>query len=326
MNSLQTVLKKAGLDKIHVIPNAQNPLKLQVEGPSADQRLEMVRRALSSYGEEFVVDDIEIRRGGKSYTIDTVRDFQKKFPKDELFLIIGADNFENLDQWKDAGELVKEVNLIVTTRPGYEVPEEVEELPQCVRSQLEEKDFNFIELKSGRSVQFLSLKDMDLSSSQIRKKLRGGKPVQADLPLGVETYIKEKGLYRPLGDRIQDFKKFTEFCAQALYAKKGISLKAFDLTKTSTSTEYALIASGTSTRHAAALAESVISAAKEEYGVSPQGIEGFGEGRWVVLDYGSLIVHVFYDFVRNEYALENLWKDGVPMEIEDLQGRRDVAP
>jgi len=78
-----------------------------------------------------------------------------------------------------------------------------------------------------------------------------------------------------------------------------------------------LIASGTSTRHAASLAENVVQAVKEEYNVLPQSVEGVDEGRWVVIDYGSLIVHVFYDFVRQEYSLEKLWKDGKDLNLKD---------
>lgn len=81
--------------------------------------------------------------------------------------------------------------------------------------------------------------------------------------------------------------------------------------------EYAVIASGTSTRHAAAMAENVVMAVKEEYNVHPQSVEGIDEGRWVLVDYGSLIVHIFYDFVRQEYSLENLWRQGVDLGLKD---------
>ncbi|MGZ4162085.1 MAG: nicotinate-nicotinamide nucleotide adenylyltransferase, partial [Neobacillus sp.] len=77
INSLVTVQKKAGLDKIHVVPAAQNPLKTQVAGPTNEQRLELVKLALNSYGKQFYVDDQEIRRGGLSYTIDTVMNLRK---------------------------------------------------------------------------------------------------------------------------------------------------------------------------------------------------------------------------------------------------------
>jgi len=317
INSLNTVLKKAGLDKIHVIPAVQNPLKLPVEGPTPEQRLDMVRKSLESYGHQFVADEQEIKRGGLSYTIDTILNFRKTVKAEDLFLIMGIDNFESFNSWKDYKKILAEANLIITTRPGFDMPADQEDLPDFIKDLVADFDFNFIELTTGRNIQFLTLKDVATSSSEIRKKLRMSKPVDQFLPLGVERYIQENKLYRPMGDRIGDFKKFTEFCAQQLFDKKAIQVRAFDLTHISAPSEYTLIASGTSTRHAASIAENLILAIKEEYNVHPQSLEGVDEGRWVVVDYGSLIVHVFYDFVRQEYSLEKIWTEGKDMNLRD---------
>lgn len=317
INSLQIVLKKAGLDKILVIPNMQNPLKVQVEGPTAEQRLEMVRLALSGYGDKFEVDDREIRRGGMSYTVDTIAEIKAENPGAEIVLILGADHLESFHQWKDYKKILGEADVIFTTRPGFDIPSSPEEVPGFLKEFVAEADFNFLELKTGRSIQFFTLKDVEVSSSELRKWLRANRPVQKYLPLSVESFIKEKGLYRPIGDRIKDYKTFTEFCAKTLFARKGIAVRGFDLREMSAPTEFALVASGTSTRHSAALAENVVQSVKEEFNVLPQGIEGLDEGRWVVLDYGSLMIHVFYDFVRQEYNLENLWKEGKDLGLKD---------
>lgn len=317
INSLVTVQKKAGLDKVHVVPASQNPLKMEVEGPSAEQRLELVKKALSTYGKQFVVDDQEIKRGGLSYTIDTVINLRKEVEPEDLFLIIGADQFDEFSQWKDYQKILTEANLVVTTRPGWEIPQEAEELPEYLKALVAEYDFNFIELKTGRNVQFIRLQDVEVSATEVRKLLRTGRPVDKVLPLSVESYIREHKLYRPIGDRVGDFAKFAEFCGNILFSKKGIQVRGFDLTGLAAPTEFALIASGTSTRHAVSLAENVVQAVKEEYNVLPQSVEGVEEGRWVLIDYGSLIVHVFYDFVRQEYSLEKLWKDGKDMNLKD---------
>lgn len=319
LNSLQTVLKKAGLGKIHVIPAAQSPLKMKIEGPTAEQRLEMTKIAVSSWGEQFFVDDQEVKRGGISYTIDTVSALHKQYRAEDLFLIVGMDKFDELEQWKDFSKLIKETNIIVTSRPGFEFPHSVEDLPEKIQKECADFDFNFIELKSGRNIQFINLQDVELSATDLRKWLRTGKNVEKYLPLGVENYIKAHKLYQNLGKRIGDFEKFTSFCANILFAKKGIQVRGFDLRSMSAPSEFSLIASGTSTRHTSSLAENVADAVKEEYNVYPQSIEGVDEGRWVVLDYGSLIIHVFYDFVRQEYSLERIWKDGRDMNLKDTQ-------
>lgn len=317
INSLLTVQKKAGLDRVHVVPAAQNPLKIEIEGPSAEQRLELVRQSLKSYGKHFFVDDQELRRGGLSYTIDTVMSLRKDVDPEDLYLIIGADQFENFSQWKDYKKILTEANLIVTTRPGWAIPQEANELPEYFKDLVAEYDFNFIELKTGRNVQFIRLDDVEVSASEVRKLLRANRPVEKVLPLSVESYIRENGLYRPIGDKIGDFAKFTSFCGDILFSKKAIQVRGFDLTGISAPSEYTLIASGTSTRHASSMAENVVQAVKEEYNVLPQSIEGVDEGRWVLVDYGSLIIHVFYDYVRQEYSLEKLWKDGKDLNLKD---------
>ncbi len=317
INAIQTVAKKAGLGKVHILPAAQNPLKTPVEGPTPEQRVELTRLAFAQYGETYFVDDQEIKRGGMSYTIDTVMNLRKSYDANDLYLVVGADKFEELAQWKDYQKILTEANLIVTTRPGYDMPESLEEMPGFLKPLVAEFDFNFIELNTGRNIQFITLRDVEVSSSEVRKWLRSGKPVEKYLPLSVESYIKENKLYRNLGDRIGDYTKFTEFCANVLFAKKGINVRGFDLTQMSAPSEYTLIASGTSTRHAAAMAENIVMAVKEEYNVHPQSIEGVDEGRWVLVDYGSLIIHVFYDFVRQEYNLENLWREGKDMGLKD---------
>ena len=317
INSILTVTKKIGLDKVHIIPNATNPLKNPVEGTTADERLDLTRKAFETYGNQFIVDDQEVKRGGVSYTIDTILNLRKTIEAQDLFLVIGADNFDLFNKWKDYKKILGEVNLIVTTRPGHDLPETVEELPDYLKELVAEYDFNMIELNTGRSIQFITLRDIEVSSTELRKALRSGRPVAKFLPLAVESYIKENKLYRNLGDRIGDYKKFTEFCAQILFDKKGISVKGFDLSGIEAPTDYTLICSGTSTRHTSALAENVAQAVKEEYNVHPQSIEGLDEGRWVLLDYGSLIIHVFYDFVRQEYNLEKIWKDGKEISLSD---------
>lgn len=317
INSLLTVQKKAGLDKIHVVPAAQNPLKVQIAGPSNEQRLELVKLALNSYGKQFFVDNQEILRGGLSYTIDTILNLRKEIDPEDLFLILGADQFEELSQWKDYQKILTEANLIVTTRPGWDIPQESDELPEYLKSLIAEYDFNFIELTTGRNIQFIRLQDVEVSSTEVRKLLRSGRPVEKVLPLAVENYIRDNKLYRPIAEKIGDFEKFTEFCASVLFSKKAIQVRGFDLTELSAPTEFTLIGSGTSTRHAVSLAENVVEAVKDEYNVLPLSVEGIDEGRWVLVDYGSLIVHVFYDFVRQEYSLEKLWKDGRELSLKD---------
>lgn len=317
VNSLATVQKKMGFDLIQIIPNNQNPLKIPTDGPDKQHRLEMCRLAFSTYGSAFEINDCELKRAGPSYTIDTINTLLEKYKSNELYLIIGADNFETLSQWKDYKKILELVNIVVTTRPGYQIPESEDEWPDYLTSFVAESDFGAIELTTGRSIEFITLDDLDISSSELRKLLRVGRPTDRFLPLSVEGYIKEHNLYKVQYKKISDFKKFTEFCAQILFDKKGIAVKAYDLTGISSSCDFSLIASGTSTRHSSSMAENLVKAVKEEFNLYPLSVEGLDEGRWVVVDYGALIVHLFYDFVRQEYRLEELWKDGTEIAVTE---------
>ncbi len=317
LTSLQTVAKKAGLGQIRVIPASQSPLKIPIEGPTPDQRLEMTKMALNGWGEQFVIDDQEIKRGGASYTIDTIKNLRKTIEAEDLYLIIGMDKLEELSQWKNHDEIIQQANLIVTSRPGFNFPQSQDELPGILKKQVAEFDFNFIELKTGRNVQFIRLEDVPTSSTELRKAIRLGRNVSKFLPLGLEGYLKENEIYKNPGNRIKDFENFTQFCANVLFSRKGIMVRGFDLRSMSAPSEFTLVASGTSTRHASSLGENLMRAVKEEYNIFPQSVEGADEGRWVVIDYGSLIVHVFYDYVRQEYSLESLWKTAKDMGLKD---------
>ena len=311
LNSLQVVLKKAGLNQIRVIPAAQNPLKVPTEGPTPEQRLDMTKLALQGWGDAFVVDDQELKRGGKSYTIDTIKSLRKTIDAEDLFLIIGMDKLEELEQWKNPGEILKEANIILTSRPGFQFPQSEDELPAFIKKEVADFDFNFIELKTGRNIQFLKLEDVPASGTELRKWIRIGKNVSKYIPLSVETYIKENKLYKAPGDKIKDYKDLAVFCANTLFSKKAIQVRGFDLRNMTAPAEFTLVASGTSTRHASSLGENLMRAVKEEFNIFPQSVEGIDEGRWVV------VVHVFYDYVRQEYSIENLWREAKDMGLKE---------
>jgi nicotinate-nucleotide adenylyltransferase len=144
---------------------------------------------------------------------------------------------------------------------------------------------------------------------------RAGRHVEKFVSLKVEDYIKQNHFYDPIGGKIPDFEAFAKFCANQLVEKKAANVRAFDLEGKNQPCDYSIVASGTSTKHAQSLADHVARMVKDTYGVNPLSHEGQQEGRWVLLDYGALIVHVFYDFVRDEYDLEQLWKGSRRIEV-----------
>lgn len=315
INSMSTVREKMDLDKILVVPTAESPLKVKTQGESPESRLEMLEKGLKGQGDFFEISDLEIKRGGMSYTVDTLRELQNQGSEDQFYLIIGMDQLEQFDQWRDFEEILNRVDLVVTSRPGLQFPKILRQFPSGIAALIEDFDGQVAILKNGRSIYFVQLKDVEASSSEIRRKLRLGQPIHGLVPAEVVDLIQKEKLYASLAKKIGDFKDFTFFCSKILKDQGGILVRGFDLSHTNSPTEFSLIASGNSVRHSSGLAEKVIEETRKKFGIWPQGIEGIREGRWVVIDYGSLIIHVFYDFVRQEYRLEELWKEGVELQL-----------
>jgi nicotinate-nucleotide adenylyltransferase len=299
-----------------VVPAARNPRRSPIEGPTPEQRMEMLRIGLSelSYAE---IDDQELRRGGLSYSVQTIENYAATVSPEGLFLIVGADQFDEFDKWKDFERILELANLAVIARPGVEPPFSADDMPEGLRALVAEFDRGFAQLATGRHIEFLRVAGVDVSATDVRKRLRSSRGVERSLTIPVEEYLRAQGLYGPLGPRIGDFEEFTRFCAGVLFERKAVAVRGFDLRGLEAASDFTLVASGTSTRHAGALAERVLHAVKEEFNVHPQSAEGLSEGRWALLDYGALIVHVFYDFVRQEYRIEDLWKNGRDLKLAD---------
>ena len=117
-----------------------------------------------------------------------------------------------------------------------------------------------------------------------------------------------------------DSKDKTLWCAQLAHDKKALDLLILDVHEQSSFTSFFIICSGTSDRHVQAIA-SHIEASGKQAGVYTLGMEGFREGRWILLDYGDIVIHIFHEPVRKFYDLERLWKDApqIPFENGDQQ-------
>jgi len=167
----EEVKEKLALDEIIFVPAYLPPHKDNSDIAPAIQRLRMARLAISG-NRDFIVSDAEIKRDGHSYTIDTIREFKKKYPKDELYFITGSDLLKYLDDWKDLSEIIKMVKFIVATRPGYLL----ERLPSYIST--------------------VAIRAVDISGFEIRQAIRENKSFRYLVPEKVFDYIRRKGLYR----------------------------------------------------------------------------------------------------------------------------------
>ena len=107
------------------------------------------------------------------------------------------------------------------------------------------------------------------------------------------------------------------FCAAYALEKKAFNVRILEVTGVSTLTDYLLLASGRSDRQVQAVAESIRAGLKKEHDTAPLAIEGMNEGRWVLIDYGDVMVHVFQEPVRDFYDLDGLWSEAAEVPIPE---------
>lgn len=161
-----------------LMPSAQPPHKQgQSDMVDATDRLAMCRIAVAS-DSLFEVSDLELNRSGPSYTYDTVRQLKARH-FEKVSWLIGADMLLLLPKWHRAAELVDEADMLVMRRPGFEI--DWSRLPERFRELV-------------RNVVDAPL--IDISATDIRRRVRAGEPITGLVPSGVERYIKEHGLYR----------------------------------------------------------------------------------------------------------------------------------
>jgi nicotinate-nucleotide adenylyltransferase len=168
----QAVIEELGLDRLFFIPAAQSPFKPENKPTAASSRLQLLRLALAGKT-NCEIDEQEIRRGGVSYTIETLRDYARRFQKAELFYLIGADNVAKLREWREASELARLAQFVVIPRSG-------------------QAPVNFPPPFRGRMLKGFPF---DVSSSQIRARVKEGLPIDHLVPPSVAEAIRNEKLY-----------------------------------------------------------------------------------------------------------------------------------
>ncbi|MFE4568896.1 nicotinate-nucleotide adenylyltransferase [Paenibacillus chitinolyticus] len=165
-----------GLDEVWFMPVNVPPHKPNAPKASAEQRWEMVCRAVSD-NPAFRPFDHELRKGGVSYSVDTIRELKARYPEHEFHYIIGADMVEYLPKWREIGEIMKMIGFIGLQRPGFELQPEA--LPAFIRP----------------GVRLAPMPLLDISSTDIRTRRREGRSVRYLVTAPVHDYIEGMGLY-----------------------------------------------------------------------------------------------------------------------------------
>jgi nicotinate-nucleotide adenylyltransferase len=168
----QAAIEELGLARLFLIPAAQSPFKPENQPAPAAIRAQLLRLAFVGKT-DCEVDDQEIQRGGISYSVDTLRNYARRFPQAELFYLIGADNVAKLPLWREATELARLAQFVVVPRPGdaevaFPAP------------------FRGVRLKGF---------PLGVSSSQIRARVKDGQTIEGLVSAAVAEAIRNNRLY-----------------------------------------------------------------------------------------------------------------------------------
>ena len=175
-------MEQMWLDVLFVIPTGISPHKQMSAGASNADRLEMCRRAFAGI-EGVIVSDIEIRREGASYTVDTLRELADDDRR--LFMLCGTDMILTLDSWHEPDEIFRLAYPVYIRRESDESLDE-----RLIEKVTEYRN------KYGKNVVKIKAPAIEVSSSDIRKRIADGEDFSSLVPEAVADYIKEKGLYK----------------------------------------------------------------------------------------------------------------------------------
>ncbi|MDX2495615.1 MAG: nicotinate (nicotinamide) nucleotide adenylyltransferase [Desulfuromusa sp.] len=190
----EEVQNSCDLEQIWFIPTCKPPHKQLAAEVSFAHRLAMVEAALADYP-LFYSNDIEGRRGGTSYSVDTLQQLSKIYPQHEYFFIMGLDSFQEIALWKDYPRLFEFAHIVVAARPGF-VGSLQELLPVAIAERFcYDSDSKNLRFDSGFSLLKVAHTCRDISSTEIRQQLSMNRDVGEQVPLPVLEYIRAHQLY-----------------------------------------------------------------------------------------------------------------------------------
>jgi nicotinate-nucleotide adenylyltransferase len=195
----QEILENFRLDRIVFIPSSTPPLK---HGPGItpyDQRERMVRFSIEG-NPVFAFSDVENRREGRSYTVDTIGYFHETFGKElEIYFIMGQDAFDDIRRWKSWRRMLTLCHFIVMTRPGWRRGALRKALPSDYAGRFAyDRKVRGYRGPSGKFIFFTAVTQLDIESTDIRERVKSGRSIRYLVPDAIREYIERHGLYKGL--------------------------------------------------------------------------------------------------------------------------------
>jgi nicotinate-nucleotide adenylyltransferase len=176
----QEAVSQLGLERVLLMPTGAAPHKRIDPEPGAQVRLEMARAAAAD-DELLEASELEVRRDGPSYTVNTLAELRDLRPDDELFFLMGADVAAHLEEWREPERVLELARLGIAGRPGTVLDE--------VEAALER-------LGASERAEVVRMPEIGVSSTRIRRRVAQGRPIRYLVPDRVAAMIAERGLYR----------------------------------------------------------------------------------------------------------------------------------
>ncbi len=320
------------LQEIWFIPAARPPHKDAPRITDFHHRLNMAAMATGP-NPRFSVLDMEERRPGPSYSIDTLRELaQKHGSSREFYFIMGADAFLEIEKWKEYRKLIDFCSIIIMSRDNTILAEINGVISRTWPHMAPIADDS--RAGAGR-ILFHRVTRLDISATSIREKRRKGQSIRYLVPEQVREYMETNRLYieeKSSGLKTEDAlqeqnmklpdegsEKAVEI-AKAIHDNKGEDIVVLDIRGMSAFADFFIIAHGRSTRHVEGITSRIRRSLRDRK-IRCKGTEGETEAKWVLMDYEDCIVHIFYEPVRTFYDLEGLWADAPRIRWEEEAGQ-----
>ncbi|MEW6481804.1 MAG: nicotinate-nucleotide adenylyltransferase [bacterium] len=181
LQAAEIVKEKLELEMVLFVPSGIPPHKPKPIANSKD-RFKMLKLSLKN-NKSFIPVNLEIKKGGYSYTIDTIREIKSIYgDKNDYYFIIGTDTIPELCKWKDIEKLFGMIKFVAVTREGFKIKVKSQKSKVKIASQ-------------NSKIELVEFPTLPVSSSLIRERIKKGLSIKYLLPDDVERYIQEKGLY-----------------------------------------------------------------------------------------------------------------------------------
>ena len=299
-------MAKLGLDQVWWLVSPQNPMKPSDETRPYDERFYACEQ-MTADDQNIIISDFEDLLD-LQLSADTVKHLEQAFPNTDFVWIMGTDILEELHLWEKVDEFVASIPLAVFSRPGS--------VMSALNSTMARKLKQYCYFGPARGFMsyaapawtYVPMPMVDLSSTQIREQLskaktrintqRGG-PVAPGQP-GQTVTAKRKGKALPTPEALRDI------IVSKLEDDKVEELNVVDLSGKSSLADYMVIGTGRASTHVKAMSDHIQREVKNA-GIQVTNVAGQGNGDWVLIDTGDVIVHLFRPEVREFYQLDKLW-------------------